>query len=132
MSKMNKKEFFNMLKNGNVIGIEKEVAGKVEEYLDSKLNESFNFDEHNYRIGSDFSKDNLVFFLKFKDILVTTELKDINNSEGKREASKYHEYKVLEENGNISIVSSVVIVVNTPDVEPFYEVEAKLYVFIND
>ena len=127
MTTITKKEFIEMLGNGNVIGFEKDISHTVGEYLDANLDDNITFEEHNYRIGEGF--DNLIEFTEFKDILITTEMKEIGSDESK--AMKYYEYKVLKKDDYIAIIAAVVIVVTTPDIEPYYEVEAKLYVFRN-
>jgi len=130
MSSMKKQDFFDMLKNGNVIGFEKEVCSDIEKYLDKKLGDNITFEENNYRIGEGFK--NLIEFTKFKNVFVTSELKEIKGEDGKVQAKKYYEYKTLEFEDSIAILVGTVIVISKPEVETFYEVEAKLYVFTNN
>lgn len=130
MSSTTKKEFFDMLRNGAVIGFEEEVCNDIIGYLDDKLNSTITFDEHNYRIGESF--ENLIEFTEFKNILATSKMQEIKGKDSDEvQARKYIEYKTLEKDGTIAILVAGVVVVTTPEIEPYYEVEAKLYVITN-
>ncbi len=130
MPSMKKEGFFGMLRRGNVIGFEEEACEDIITYLDENLDENIIFEEHNYRVGEGF--ENLIDFESFEKILTTSKIQEVKGKESDEvEARRYYEYKVLEKNGSVAILVAGVVVVNTPDVEPFYEVEAKLYVFYN-
>ena len=130
MSSMTKQEFFDMLKKGNVIGFEKEVCSKIEEYLNEKLGDDIIFEEHNYRIGEGF--ENLIEFSEFNNVFITSDLKEVKGEDGIVQAKKYYEYQTLELENSVAILVAGVFVVNTRDVEVHYEVEAKLHVFRNN
>ena len=127
MSAIKKNKLFDMLKAGNIIGFENEVVDDIVKYLDGKFNENIIFEEHNYRIGKEFS--NLIDFPLFKETIATSVMKDVLDKENKVTAKKYYEYKVIELESSVAILVANIIVINDPIVESFYDMEAKLYVF---